>query len=54
MKYPDFVDPESDDEDSESEGDDELKPEIEMPEMITKETVIAILKPDVVSCLFSS
>lgn len=48
MKYPDFVEPESDeDEDEEESEDEDGMPK--MPEVITKETVLAILKPNVVS-----
>lgn len=50
MKYPEF---ESDDEDDDEEDDDEEDDDeenIKLPQLITKETVLAVLKPNGVSC----
>lgn len=45
LKYPEF----EQDSDDEEESDDESDEPIKLPKLITKEAVIAILKPDVVS-----
>lgn len=50
MKYPEFEQG-SDDED-ESEEDEESEEGIKLPGIITKEAVIALLRPDVVSLEF--
>lgn len=49
MKYPEF-EQDSDDEDDEEEDEDEDAEEgdIKLPKLITKETVLAVLKPNVV------
>ncbi|KAL8292276.1 hypothetical protein RQP46_001742 [Phenoliferia psychrophenolica] len=44
IKYPEFEQEDSEDEDEEEDDDDEI---IKLPKMITKEAVLAILKPDV-------
>jgi len=52
MKYPEF-EQDSDDEDDEEEEDEENDADpIKLPKIITKETVLAILKPNVVSLPF--
>lgn len=45
MKYPEF-EQESDDEDEDDEEDEEDDGEIKLPNLITKETVLAVLKPN--------
>lgn len=48
MKYPEF-EQDSDDEEDEEEEDEEDEGDIKLPKLITKETVLAVLKPNVVS-----
>ncbi|GAA5881545.1 hypothetical protein JCM16303_005698 [Sporobolomyces ruberrimus] len=46
MKYPEF-EQDSDDEEDEEEEDEEDEGDIKLPKLITKETVLAVLKPNV-------
>ncbi|GAA5935066.1 uncharacterized protein JCM15063_003141 [Sporobolomyces koalae] len=46
MKYPEF-EQDSDDEEDEDEEDDDEEGDIKLPKLITKETVLAVLKPNV-------
>jgi FK506-binding nuclear protein len=45
MKYPEFEQDSDDEEDEEEEDEDEEGP-IKLPKLITKETVLAVLKPN--------
>lgn len=50
IKYPEFEQDEDDeDESEEDEEDDDEEGDIKLPKIITKEAVLAILKPNVVS-----
>lgn len=48
MKYPEFESDDEDDEDEDDEEDDDEEDEenIKLPQLITKETVLACLKPN--------
>ena len=49
MKYPEFEqDSDDEDDDEEEEDEDAEEGDIKLPKLITKETVLAVLKPNVV------
>jgi len=48
MKYPEFEQEDEDEDDSEDEDDMEEDGDIKLPEIITKETVLAVLRPNAV------
>lgn len=49
MKYPEFEQDSDDEDDEEEEDEDDEEGNIKLPKLITKETVLAVLKPNVVS-----
>jgi FK506-binding nuclear protein len=53
MKYPEF-EQDSDDEEDEEEEEDEDDENIKLPKIITKEPVLAVLRPDAVRSLLSA
>lgn len=57
MRYPEFQndsDDEDEDDEDEDEDEDDEDNDIKLPKLITKEAVIAILKPDVVSYILTT